>query len=133
MKNKTIISLVLILPVVIYFILIAFNKDTAIEQSVNAQNNLPQIIVFSTPMCGECRKMAPIVDEIKKNYSDKISILKINAVDNKKETNKLVQKYNIYLVPTIVYLNKDGKIINRTEGSMPYDEFEKYIKDLLVK
>lgn len=133
MKNKIIISLVFVLPLLIYYLLLSFNSVSSIEQTAIAKNDLPQVIVFSTPMCGECRKMAPIIDEIKKNYSGKVNIIKINAVDNKPETNKLVSKHKVYLVPTMLYFTKDGKVVNRTEGSMTYEEFEEFIKDLLEK
>ncbi|MCR5261498.1 MAG: thioredoxin family protein [Candidatus Gastranaerophilales bacterium] len=130
MKNKIIVSLVLVLPLLVYFILLSFNSNGIAEQTANAKNDLPQVIVFSTPMCGECKRMAPVVEQAKQNYKDKINIIKINAVDNKPSTEKLVRQHKIYLVPTIVYLDKQGNVVNRTEGSMSYAEFEKFLKDL---
>lgn len=133
MKNKIIISLTFIVPLLIYFALLATNQNAAIEQAAEAKNNLPKIIVFSTPMCGECRKMAPVVEQAKKNYAQQVDIIKINAVDNKPETNKLVTQHKIYLVPTLIYVTKDGKIKDRIEGSMSYNEFENTIKILLAE
>ena len=131
MKNKIILSLVFIVPLLIYFLLLAINPDTTIEQAAIADSKLPKILVFSTPMCGECRKMSPVIEQAKKNYDGKVQIIKINAADNKKATNKLVKEHQIYLVPTMVYIDKNGNIVNRNEGSMSYIEFENTIKDLM--
>ena len=130
MKNKIIVSLVFALPLLVYFVLLSFSPNNALEQTANAKNDLPQVIVFSTPMCGECKKMSPVVEQAKQNYKNKINIIKINAADNQPSTEKLVRQHRIYLVPTIVYIDKDGNVINRTEGSMSYEQFERFLKDL---
>lgn len=133
MKNKITVSLVFILPLLIYFILLSLNPDNAVEQAALAKGENPQVIVFSTPMCGECKKLHPVIEEAQKKYSDKIDIIKINAVDNKNSTNRLIREHRVYLVPTIIYKDKTGSVVNRTEGSMSYYEFEQYLKDLLEK
>lgn len=132
MKNKIILSIVFILPLAIYFMLLAFHPDKAIDASAEAKAaGIPQVLVFSTPMCGECRKMSPIVEQAKENYKDKVSIVKINAAENKNQTQNLVSKYQIYVVPTFIYLDKQGKQVKRTEGSMPYEVFEGYLKEMI--
>lgn len=132
MKNKIILSIVFILPLAIYFMLLAFNPDKTIEASAEAKAlGIPQVLVFSTPMCGECRKMTPIIEKAKTNYKDKISIVKVDASENKHQTQKLVSQYKIYVVPTFIYLDKQGKQIKRTEGSMPYEIFESYLKEMI--
>lgn len=132
MKNKIIVSLVFIVPLAIYFLLLAFNPDRAIEASAEAKMpGNPQVIMFSTPMCGECRKMAPIFEKAKENYKDKVSIVKIDASAANPETQKLVLKYKINVVPTFIYIDKNGKNTLRTEGSMSYETFEKYLQGLI--
>lgn len=132
MKNKIILSVVFILPLAIYFMLLAFQPNKAIDASVEAKAiGIPQVLVFSTPMCGECRKMSPIIEKAKTNYKDKISIVKIDASENQRQTQKLVSQYKIYVVPTFIYLNEQGKQVNRTEGSMPYETFEGYLKEMI--
>lgn len=132
MKNKIILSIVFILPLAIYFMLLAFNPDKTIEASVGAKAlGIPQVLVFSTPMCGECRKMTPIIEKAKTKYKDKVSIVKVDASENKHQTQKLVSQYKIYVVPTFIYLDEQGKQIKRTEGSMPYEIFEGYLKEMI--
>ncbi len=131
MKNKILVSLIFIIPLALYFILLAINPDKT-DLSVNAKESaMPEIIVFSTPMCSECRKMIPIVEQAKDTYKDKVIISKIDASERNPVTQDLVTKYQIYVVPTIIYLDKNGNKVSRTEGSMPYEVFEQYIKKLL--
>ena len=127
MKNKIIVSLVFVVPLVIYFVLTALYPEKTMESAIAKNSNIPQVIVFSTPMCGECRKMAPVVEQAKKNFDGKVEIIKVNASENKSATQKLVREHQIYVVPTIVYIDENGAVKQRTEGSMPYNEFEYYI------
>lgn len=129
MKNKIIVSLIFIIPIAIYFILLTINPDKALDMPAEAKE-IPQVLMFSTPMCGECRKMVPVIDRAKQTYKDRVEIIKIDASERNAKTQKLVSKYRIYVVPTFIYIDRTGNNINRTEGSMSYEEFEKYIKDL---
>lgn len=125
MQNKIVVSIVFIVPLAIYFLLSAFCPTNI----ANAEN-LSKVYVFSTPMCGECRKMAPVVEQAKKAYKDKIHIVKIDATQHRSDVQKLVKQHQIYVVPTVIYINKEGKVVGRTEGSMSYDEFDKYLKQV---
>mgnify|MGYP002706904519 FL=1 len=127
MKNKIIVSLAFVVPLVIYFMLCAIYPERTIESAVAKGSNLPQVIVFSTPMCGECRKMAPVIEQAKKNFDGKVEIVKVNASENKSNIQKLVREHQVFVVPTIVYIDEKGIVKQRTEGSMPYNEFEFYI------
>lgn len=129
MKNKIIISLIFIVPLIIYFVLLAVNPEINLEEAVDAKTNLPKVLIFSTPMCGECHKMIPIIEDSKTKYDNRIEFIKINANDSKHE--HLVRKYMIYLVPTILYMDKDGKVIQRTEGAMSAEEFDGFVNKLV--
>ncbi len=133
MKNKIIISAIFIIPVLLYFILLGLNPDKALEEAALAQENIPKVIMFSTPMCGECQKMVPVFEQAQKNYAGKVNLVKVNAAENKPSTIKLVRKHKIFVVPTIVYLDKSGNVVNKTQGSMSYSDFDEFIKQILDK
>ena len=44
--------------------------------------------------------------------------------------NKLIKKYNVQMVPTIIMLNSDGSQSSRIETALPKEQMEKYIKEL---
>ena len=129
MKNRVIISLIFVVPVLVYFLLLSFNPNLAVEESVQAMTDMPKVIVFSTPMCGECRKMSPVVEKVKSNYDGTVEIIKINAAESKSAN--LVRKHGIYLVPTTLFIDKNGNVLTRAEGAMSFEEFDSLIQSLL--
>ena len=44
--------------------------------------------------------------------------------------NKLIKKYNVQMVPTIIMLNSDGTQASRIESALPKEQMEQYIKEL---
>ena len=127
MSKKSIITIlaIIILPLVAFWGL-SWNKDaTAI-----AETNLPQIIKFSSSMCLECKEVEKIFDEILPKYKDKVSYTTI-VVDSRKDmNNKLIKKYNITLVPTVVMLDSKGKECKRFEGAAEKEEYIEVIEGL---
>jgi thioredoxin 1 len=78
---------------------------------------------FHTLWCVPCRKMSPIVDELKVEYESSAEILRIDM--DKSEL--LADSYNIKAVPTFV-LFKDSKEIWRHTGLISKEELEKILK-----
>lgn len=127
MNKKTIITIlaIIILPLLAFWGL-SWNKDA----TVLADTNLPQIIKFSSSMCLECKEVEKIFNEILPKYKDKISYTAI-VVDSRKDmNNKLIKKYNITLVPTVVMLDSNGKECKRIEGAVPKEEYIEVIEGL---
>lgn len=127
MSKKTIITVlaILILPVLAFWGL-SFNKDA----TVLANTNLPQIIKFSSSMCLECKEVEKIFNEIMPKYKDKVSYTAI-VVDSRKDmNNKLIKKFNVTLVPTVVMLDSNGNECKRFEGAAQKEEYIEVIEGL---
>ena len=127
MNKKSIITIlaIIILPLLAFWGL-SWNKDA----TALADSNLPQIIKFSSSMCLECKEVEKIFNEIMPKYKDKVSYTAI-VVDSRKDmNNKLIKKYNITLVPTVVMLDSNGKECKRFEGAVEKEEYEEVIKGL---
>lgn len=128
MKNIITILLILILPLTIYLVMTSKN-DTS---KVNAQGtNLPSIKVYTSAMCLDCQKMKSVVKEIEPEYKNRINIISINALDNKKSIQDEIKQFGIVLVPTIIYINSDGTVRNKTEGYISKDELIKEIESTI--
>lgn len=83
---------------------------------------------FWAAWCGPCRKMAPILDEIAKEYKGKVKIGKLN-VDNFKEFS--IDK-GVQALPTIV-VYKDGKEVDRIMGLVPKSKLVEVIEKYSAK
>jgi thioredoxin 1 len=81
-------------------------------------------IDFWASWCAPCRMMAPIIDELAKDYVGKITFGKLNVDDNQ----EMALKYQIMSIPTILVF-KNGKIVDRIVGAMP----KKLLEQRLVK
>ena len=83
------------------------------------------VIDFWATWCGPCKMMAPVVEEVAKDYPD-VKVCKVN-VDEEPE---LSNAFKIVSIPTIVGI-KNGEIIDSVVGYRPKEDIEKIIK--LVK
>lgn len=83
------------------------------------------VIDFWATWCGPCKMMAPVVEEVAKDYPD-VKVCKVN-VD---EESELSNAFKIVSIPTIVVI-KNGEIIDSVVGYRPKEDIEKIIK--LVK
>lgn|SRR5574344_1142702 len=132
MKNWIIVLAILLVPLAAYFVLDKTNSDkTAFEAQALQNSGKPVVIKFASPMCLDCKKLESVINDVMPKYADKITLQKINAQDNSPITTDLIKKYNVTLVPTMVFLKKNGSVYKRTEGYMTNSEFEKILKGLL--
>lgn len=62
--------------------------------------------------CIPCKMMAPIMEELEKEYKDRAAIIFIDVWENPKAG----QQFGIKLIPTQIFYNSEGKEILRHEG-----------------
>lgn len=85
------------------------------------------VIDFWAEWCGPCKVVGPIIDEISKEYKDKVVIGKID-VDNNDEA---ATKYNIRNIPTILFI-KNGEIVDKIVGVTSKKPLVEKINQLLL-
>ncbi len=78
------------------------------------ESEIPVFIDFWAEWCMPCKMMLPIVEELAKEYENKIKFGKIN-VD---EENELAEKYMIMSIPTFLFM-KNGEVIDKIIGAVP--------------
>lgn len=129
MKNWIIILLIFIMPLGLYAYLDAKAQNAkvcAIVGNEEVKNPKAKIVKFSSPMCSECKEMTIELDKAMKNYKDSVIVEEINVVENVgkgiKYNKAAIKKYNVSLVPTIVFLDKQGNTIKKREGLVKSDE-----------
>lgn len=78
-----------------------------------AESSLPVLVDFWAPWCGPCRMVAPVVEEIAKEYSGKLKVGKVN-VD---EAPGVATQFGIMSIPTLMIF-KAGKVMENRVGAM---------------
>jgi thioredoxin 1 len=85
--------------------------DTTFDEAVN-NSNVPVLVDFFAPWCGACQEMAPVIEEIAKQYGEKAEVCRLN-VSQSRET---ASKFNIRAIPTIMLFNK-GRVQKEWVGT----------------
>jgi len=92
------------------------------------EGNEPAIIDFYADWCKPCKMVAPILEEIAKEYDGKLKVYKINT-QNERE---LAAVFQIRSIPTFLFIPTDGKP-QMDKGYKDKATFEQIIKQFLIK
>ena len=127
-KNLIIISLIFALPLIAYAVLSGTKVESATQEHVSGK---PQIIKFSSKLWSEKKKMKGVFETVMPQYSGTVEVIEYDIEKNDKNINNAIDTYNVNLVPTVVYIDKNGKVVRKTEGYVDKHKFEAYVKEIL--
>ncbi|MCS6973739.1 MAG: thioredoxin [Cyclobacteriaceae bacterium] len=102
-----------------------FNYET--EKEWNYKGTLPAIIDFYADWCGPCRMVAPVLEELAKEYEGKIHIYK---VDTEAEP-ELSAVFGIRSIPTFLFIPAKGQPAMQP-GAFPKQVFKQVIDEYLL-
>ena len=129
MKNWIIVLLIFIIPISTYAYLDAKAQSDMVCKVVGneqVKNPKAKIVKFSSPMCSECKEMEIELTKAMENYKDSVLIEEINVVENVgkgvKYNKAAIKKYKVSLVPTMVFLDREGNTVKKTTGLIKSDE-----------
>jgi thioredoxin 1 len=100
---------------------IVYVTDTTFEQEV-LQSQTPVLVDYWAEWCGPCKMIAPILDEVAKEYAGKLKIAKLNIDDNASTP----PKYGIRGIPTLM-LFKNGNVEATKVGALSKSQLSAFI------
>ena len=98
-----------------------FNFESESEFKVTK----PTIIDFYADWCGPCKTIAPILEDLSKEFEGKVDIYKVNVDEN----HELAGAFNIRSIPALLFVPLEGKA-QMIAGALPKTSFKKAIKDI---
>ena len=93
------------------------NSQQFEQEVLNSAN--PVFVDFWAEWCGPCRAVSPVVEELSREYGDKVDFVKINVDDN----GEIAQKFNVFSIPTLAIF-KDGEIVSQKVGAATKQSFK---------
>jgi len=99
--------------------------DSNFEQIV-LQAEKPVLVDFWAAWCKPCLIVAPILDELAEEYSDKINFVKVDVDQNP----KTAASYNIMSIPTLLIF-KNGEPVSNIVGARPKGELKRSLEGAL--
>jgi thioredoxin 1 len=87
---------------------------------------LPRLVDLGAGKCIPCKKMAPILDELKDEYAGRLEVIFIDVWQDK----DAAQKYGIESIPTQIFFDPAGKELFRHEGFFAKEDILAQWKEL---
>jgi thioredoxin 1 len=88
-------------------------SDQAFEKTV-LQSETPVVVDFWAPWCGPCLRVAPVLDQLAKDYAGKVLVAKVNTDEHP----VWAGKYDVRGIPTMLFV-ANGKLVHRQVGALP--------------
>jgi thioredoxin 1 len=90
------------------------------------EGSRPAIVDFYADWCGPCKMVAPLLEELKEEYGDKLEIYKVDT-EVEREISSL---FGIQSIPSLLFIPLEGQP-QMAMGALPKETFKKAISDVL--
>ncbi|AGH83731.1 MULTISPECIES: thioredoxin TrxA [Ralstonia solanacearum species complex] len=100
---------------------IKYVSDASFEADV-LKSDKPVLVDFWAEWCGPCKMIAPILDEVSKDYGDKVQIAKLNVDENA----GVPAKFGIRGIPTLI-LFKNGAVAAQKVGALSKSQLTAFL------
>jgi thioredoxin len=97
------------------------------NQDWKFEGKIPAIIDFYADWCGPCKMVAPVLEELSKEYEGKIDIYKVNT----EQEQELAAAFGIRSIPSILFIPMNEQP-QMSAGALPKASFVKAINDILL-
>lgn len=92
------------------------------------EGELPCLIDFYADWCGPCKQVAPVLEELSKEYEGKVNIYKIDT----EAEQELAAAFGIKSIPSLLFCPSDGQP-QMAQGALPKESMKQAIEEVLLK
>ncbi|OIO34672.1 MAG: thioredoxin [Candidatus Omnitrophica bacterium CG1_02_41_171] len=103
---------------------IELNADSFKKEVIDCE--LPVLVDCWAPWCQPCLIVAPIVEELAKEYQGKVKFCKLNVDEN----SDIAARYGIMSIPTLLIF-KEGKVVDQIIGAVPKEMISEKLDNIL--
>ena len=93
-----------------------------------ARSSAAVLVDLWAPWCGPCRFVAPVLEELSKEYAGRLKVVKINVDENP----RLQARFSAMSIPTLVVL-RDGREVDRVVGALPKPQLTQRLFPYLLR
>lgn len=90
------------------------------------KSEMPVLVDFWAEWCMPCRMVAPVIDELAKEFEGKLKIGKLNVDENSNTPGK----FGIMSIPS-VFIFKNGQVVKTLVGAQSKESYKKEIEEIL--
>ena len=102
---------------------ITYVSDDTFDVEV-LQSTTPVLVDYWAEWCGPCKMIAPILDDVAKEYAGKLKVAKLNIDENPMTPGR----YGVRGIPTLMVF-KDGKVTATKVGAMPKSKIVEWLNE----
>ncbi|HEY9878517.1 MAG TPA: thioredoxin [Leptolyngbyaceae cyanobacterium] len=85
------------------------------------------VVDCTATWCGPCKLIAPLIDQLADEYSDRVKVFKLDLDTNK----EVAKRYGIRSIPAVIFFNQ-GEAAETLVGAKKYEEYNETLNKYLV-
>ncbi len=114
------------LVISIVFVFYGCSNAGSIDDVLNRAKKEGKVVMLELGSVGciPCEQMKPVMERLRRDYKGKLEVIFIDVRVDRKSA----QRFGVFMIPTQVFLDKDGREFHRHIGYYPYEEIVPVLK-----
>lgn len=106
-------------------------SSTTDQNSQQNSSSLPKLVDLGSNTCIPCQEMAPILEELKNEYTGKVDVEVVDVYEDEEKTMEYNAKHPLSVIPTQILFDAKGNEVWSHEGSLPKEDIIKVFNEKL--